>query len=205
MENPVVSVIIPTYNREKLIIDAIDSILNQTFQDFEILIIDDASTDNTEKVIKDLGNEKIRYYKLDRNGGQCIARNYGIKIAKGNYIAFLDSDDRWLPEKLEKQIACFNKGEKELGCVYAYAYEKDVIEDTTFLPNDIYFRGNIHDKFLEGFCPPTPSIFMVKKEALLKVNGFDEKLITFVDLDLWLRISKKYQFDYLDEPLIIKI
>lgn len=204
MENPIISVIIPTYNREKLIMDSIDSVLNQTFQDFEILIIDDVSTDNTEQLIKDLNNEKIRYYKLDKNGGQCIARNYGIKKARGKYIAFLDSDDRWLPEKLEKQLECFKNGSEKLGCVYAYGYEKDVIRDTIFLTNEPYYRGDLHEKFLDRFCPPTPSLFMVKKEALEKVNGFDEKLITFVDLDLWLRISKYYEFDYVNEPLITK-
>ena len=88
---PLISVIIPSYNREKLIVKAINSVLNQTFTDFEILIIDDASTDNTKQVIHDLNLENIRYFRLEKNGGQCIARNFGIKQAKGEYIAFLDS------------------------------------------------------------------------------------------------------------------
>lgn len=204
MKNPLISVIIPSYNREVLIIKAIESILHQTYTDFEILVIDDASTDNTKEAIDNLKNDKIIYYKLDKNSGQCVARNYGIKRAKGEYIAFLDSDDEWLPDKLKLQIDCFKKANDKLGAVYGYSYSKDVIKDETILIKPKYFRGSIYDKFLEGFCPPTPSIFLVKKEALLNVDGFDEKLITFVDLDLWLRLSKENEFDYVEEPLIIK-
>jgi glycosyltransferase involved in cell wall biosynthesis len=204
MTEPIVSVIIPTYNREKLILKALNSIFAQTFQGFEVIIVDDASTDNTEKIIHDLQNEKIRYIKLERNGGQCIARNIGIKAAKGNYIAFLDSDDEWMPGKLEKQLSCFNNGSKELGCVYGFAYQTDVLKNSTTLASKDFQRGNIRDKFLNGFCPPTPSLFMIKKDALLKVGGFDESLITFVDLDLWLRLSENYYFDYVEEPLIVK-
>jgi glycosyltransferase involved in cell wall biosynthesis len=204
MKDPLVSVIIPSYNREKLIMKAIGSVMRQTFNDFEILVIDDASTDDTGEVIKNLNNEKIRYFRMERNGGQCIARNFGIRNARGRYIAFLDSDDEWLPEKLKLQVECFRKGPKELGAVYGYAYQTDVIKNETTLPDNKFYRGDIHDKFLRGFCPSTPSIFMITSEALKKVNGFDEKLITFVDLDLWLRISEHYQFDFIDEPVIIK-
>jgi glycosyltransferase involved in cell wall biosynthesis len=204
MKDPVVSVIIPVFNREKLVVKAINSVLAQTYQDFEILIIDDASTDNTEKVIRDLNNDKIKYYRLDKNSGQCIARNFGIKKSNAKYIAFLDSDDEWFPEKLKLQIDCFDTGSDKLGIVYGYAYQKDVIKDKTTLYDREYYRGSIHDKFLEGFCPPTPSLFMVKNEVLQKLNGFDENLITFVDLDMWLRISEEYEFDYVEEPIITK-
>jgi len=202
--NPCVSVIIPTFNRKKLIIKAIDSVMKQSFQNFEILVVDDASTDDTENVIMQLNNNKVKYYKLDKNSGQCVARNFGIGKAVGKYIAFLDSDDEWLPEKLKLQVSCFDNGHDNLGAVYGYSYKKDTIKNTTDLIQGNYHRGNIHNKFLEGFCPPTPSIFMVKKEVLQKVNGFDEHLITFVDLDLWLRVSKHFEFDFVEEPLIIK-
>jgi glycosyltransferase involved in cell wall biosynthesis len=204
MKNPAISIIIPTYNREKLILKALDSAFNQTFQDFEIIVVDDASTDNTEQVIRNLSNEKIRYFKLNKNGGQCIARNYGIKQALGDYIAFLDSDDEWLPEKLSAQMECFIKGPKELGCVYGLAYRRDPVLDITDLIQQECFRGNIRQNLMNGFCPTTPSLFLVKKIALQEVDGFDEKLITFVDLDLWLRLSLKYHFDFVEKPLIIK-
>lgn len=204
MKDPVVSVIIPTYNREKLIVKAINSVLSQTYQDFDIMVIDDASTDNTEAVIKGLNNEKILYFRLDKNSGQCTARNYGIKRSKGKFIAFLDSDDEWLPSKLEKQMECFEKGPANLGSVYSYSYSRDMIKEMTTLVNGTYHRGNILNKLMEGFCPPTPSLFLIKKEALEKVGYFDEKLITFVDLDLHIRIGREYLFDFIEEPLIIK-
>jgi hypothetical protein len=122
----------------------------------------------------------------------------------GTYIAFLDSDDEWLPEKLSSQLECFRQGSEKVGCVYGYSYKRDAVLNMTDLIQQPYFRGDIHNELLNGFCPPTPSLFMVKKDALLEVNGFDEKLITFVDLDLWLRLSREYHFDYVEKPLIIK-
>jgi len=204
MSHPRVTVIIPTYNREKLILKALDSVFKQTFQDFEILIIDDASTDNTEKVIEELNHPKVKFLKMEKNGGQCIARNFGITQVSGEFVAFLDSDDEWLPEKLERQVELFDKGSDRMGGTYGNSYTTDAIRDETTLIKTNNFRGDIHDKFLRGFCPPTPSMFMVKREALEKVNGFDEDLVTFVDLDLWMRISEHYDFDYVDDPIIIK-
>lgn len=204
MKNPRVSVIIPTYNREKLILKALDSIFKQTFQDFEILIIDDASTDHTEQVIKDLNHPKVRYFRLEKNGGQCIARNFGTRHVQGEFVAFLDSDDEWLPQKLEEQIRLFELGSERLGAVYGYTYQTDVIKNETILSDTGYYRGNIHERFLTGFCPPTPSLFLVKRTALESKNGFDEDLVTFVDLDLWMRISEDYDFDYVEAPVIIK-
>jgi len=204
MTSPTVSIIIPSYNREKLIIKALNSIFAQTYQDFEILIIDDASTDNTKEVIDQLNNNKVKYFRLEKNSGQCIARNYGIKRATGKYIAFLDSDDEWLPDKLSSQLECFEKGSSGLGAVYCYLYQKYMTFNKTSQIGENYFKGNIHDMFLEGFCPPTPSLFLVKKEALEKVNYFDEHLLTFVDLDLWIRVSEFYTFDFVEKPLIIK-
>ncbi len=198
------SVIIPTYNREKLILKALDSIFRQTYQDFEVLIIDDASTDQTDRVIRELNHPRVRYFKMDTNGGQCIARNYGIRQAKGEFVAFLDSDDEWLPEKLEKQVALFDSGSKRMGGVYGNSYTTDAIRGTTQLVETRNHRGDVHEAFLRGFCPPTPSLFIVKREALERVGGFDEDLLTFVDLDLWMRISEHYDFDYVQDPVIIK-
>jgi glycosyltransferase involved in cell wall biosynthesis len=199
-----VSIIIPTYNREKFILRALQSAINQTFQDFEVLIIDDASTDNTYKTVLSLKNEKIRYFKLDNNVGQCVARNYGIGKSSGEYIAFLDSDDEWLPTKLEKQIKLLDSDNK-IGAVYCSSYNTD---DRTgimdLIKSDKYKRGNISFDLLSGLCPPTPSLFVVKSEIIKEAGMFDEKLITFVDVDLWLRIAQKCEFDFVNEPLAIK-
>jgi glycosyltransferase involved in cell wall biosynthesis len=206
MKNPKVSVIIPTYNRESLIMRSIDSLLKQTNQDFEIIIADDASTDNTEQVIKDFNDPRVTYFKLEKNSGQCVSRNRAMKLAKGEYIGFLDSDDEWLPTKIEKQLGVFeNSNDPKLAAVYCGFIEKDEVLGVTVTINRGNRRGNLYKSLLSGFCPSTPTMFLVKKDVLMQVNGFDENLPTFVDYDLWLRVAKLgYTFDFVDEPLIVK-
>ena len=108
-----VSVIITTYNRAHLVGKAIKSVLNQTFQDFELIVVDDGSTDNTEEVINSFNDTRIRYIRHKINKGGNAARNTGLRNSKGEYIAFLDSDDEWLPEKLERQLEVFKKSQDE--------------------------------------------------------------------------------------------
>jgi len=117
-KNPTVSVIISTYNRAHLIGRAIQSVLNQTYQDFEVIVVDDGSTDNTEEIVKSFNDPRIRYIRHEKNKGAAAARNTGIKAARGKYIAFQDSDDEWLPEKLEKQMKVFENAPPEAGVVY---------------------------------------------------------------------------------------
>ncbi len=102
--NETISVVIPSYNRATLIGRAIESVLQQTYSNIEIIVVDDASTDETESVVKRIKNDKLHYIKLKKNGGACKARNVGIRASKGEYIAFLDSDDIWNTDKLEKQM-----------------------------------------------------------------------------------------------------
>ena len=104
-----VSVIIPTYNRAKLLKRAIESVLNQTFQDFELIVVDDGSTDDTKEIVKSFNNQKIIYIYQENFGGAALPKNVGIKMAQGKYIAILDSDDEWLPEKLQKQVTLFER------------------------------------------------------------------------------------------------
>ena len=119
---PTVSIIIPTYNREQLLGRAIKSVLAQTYQDFELIIVDDGSTDNTERLVKSFNSEKTRYIRHRKNKGPAAARNTGIRSAKGDYIAFQDSDDEWMPEKLEKQMRAFTTAPPEVGVVYTSYY-----------------------------------------------------------------------------------
>jgi glycosyltransferase involved in cell wall biosynthesis len=206
MKNPKVSVVIPTHNRAKLITRALDSLKNQTNQDFEIFIIDDASTDNTEDVINNYNDSKIKYIRLSENVGQSKARNIAIKQANGEYIGFLDSDDEWLPEKIEKQLKLFEQSnDPRLAAVYCGSLKKDEIHNKTSIHKGGNVRGDIYVKLLSGFCPSTPTLFLVKKAVLIEVQGFDEFLPTFVDYDLWLRIARLgHTFDVVDEPLIVK-
>ena len=108
MKSPLVSVVLTTYNRADLISETIESILSQTFRNFELIVVDDGSTDNTEEVVRSYNDERVHYIKTDNWGGPAKPRNIGIKKAKGEYIAFCDDDDLWLPNKLEVQLKHFD-------------------------------------------------------------------------------------------------
>lgn len=198
--NPTVSVIIPTYNRANLVSRAIKSVLNQTYQDFEIIVVDDCSEDNTEEIVKSFNDSRIRYIKHKKNKGGSAARNTGIKRARGKYIAFLDDDDEWLPSKLEKQIMLFEKLSKHYGVVYSgyYIAKGDVIKRKV-LPK---YRGDVYGYLLKRNFIGSPTI-VVRKECFKRAGLFDEDLPASQDWDMWLRIAKYYKFEYILEPLAI--
>ncbi len=196
-----ISVIIPTYNREKTIVRAINSVLNQTYKDIEILVIDDCSTDNTEEIVRNLNEDKITYIKHTRNKGGGGARNTGIRLAKTGYVAFLDSDDEWLPEKIEKQLEVFHQSNDNLGLVYTgfqFIDEYGTIKKQT-IPKE---RGDISLKILEGNCLGTTSTVLVRNKYLRGINGFDESLPSCQDWDLYIRLSTLCTFDFIEEPLV---
>jgi glycosyltransferase involved in cell wall biosynthesis len=198
---PFVSVIIPTYNRARLLGRAIQSILNQTYPNFEIIIVDDCSSDNTENVVRSLCDERIRYIRQEKNTGAVVARNRGIKAAIGEYVAFQDSDDEWLPEKLEKQMKAFEIGPPDLGVVYTSYWRIDRGRGVYWPPS--YLKqtyGRIHDALLENNFIDTPTA-VVRKECFEKVGLF-ENLPRLQEWDLWLRISKRYSFGHVNEPLV---
>ena len=205
MKNPTVSVIIPTYNRENLIGRAIYSVLKQTYQDFEIIVVDDGSTDHTEDVIRQLQNKekRITYIKNKKNKGAATARNTGISEAKGKYIAFQDSDDEWLSGKLEKQMKMFKRAPLEIGVIYTgfWRIEGDKKE---YIPSDkiIKKEGDIHIELLKGNFVTTQSI-VVRKECFGKAGMFEEDLPRLQDWELVLRLSKYYHFKCIDEPLLV--
>lgn len=179
---------------------AMQSVLAQTYENIELLIVDDGSTDNTCEVVKPfLDDPRVRYLRQD-NKGQAAALNYGIRESRGEYIAFLDADDMWATEKLELQIPLFSKS-KKLGVVYSrFVY---IDENGTQLnrSNMKLFRGYITNLLLiynaVGF-----STGIVKKECFEHLGGFNENLKWGNDYDLWLRLSTKYEFDYVDKILL---
>ena len=196
---PKVSVIIPTYNYGQYIARAIDSVLNQTYQDFELIVVDDGSTDNTEEIIRTKQNDKIRYF-YQENKGAPSARNKGIEESKGKYTAFLDADDEWFPSKLEKQIEKFQKASARVGLVYSgliYIWKENEDKAIKIVPT---LRGNIFVSFLKVTVlgSPTP---LIKKNCFQKAGLFDERLPSCQDWDMWLRISKYYEVDYVPEIL----
>lgn len=197
-----VSVIIPTYNKAHLLGRAVQSVLNQTYQDFEVIVVDDCSSDNTERVVIGFDDDRIRYIRHEENKGAAAARNTGIKAAEGEYIAFLDSDDEWLSEKLEKQVRAFADGSTDLGVVYTgvrfIAGNKIKYAPSSNIKKK---EGYIHAVLLETNFIPLPAA-IVKKECLEKVGMFDESLPRLQEWDLWIRISTHYHFKYISELLV---
>ena len=195
---PLISVIIPTYNRADLLPRAVRSACGQTYRNLEILIVDDASADNTEEVARVLEKEdaRVRYVKRKENGGANAARNTGTQESKGEYIALLDSDDEWLPEKIEKQIEVFEKSlDKRLGLVYC-GYETICVENGKKYPEKIHTpKKRALKKLLIQNIIGTSSV-LIKKSFLQKSGEFDEheQLVIGEDHDMWIRLAEHCTF-----------
>jgi len=193
-------VVIPTYNHAHLIGRAIRSVLSQSFQDFELIIVDDGSTDNTEKVVEGFPDERLRYIRHDKNRGACAAMNTGIREARGDFIAFLDADNEWFPEKLEKQVTAFSKLPPEFGVVYT-SWWGIKGTDKYYGPTRKTKSGDIHRDILAIETVIDTSSVLVKKECFEKAALFDERLHHRMDWELFIRISRYYYFYHVNEPL----
>lgn len=198
MNNKLVSIILPTYNRAYVLNRAIDSVMGQTFKDWELIIIDDNSKDNTEDFIKGINDKRIKYIKNIKNLGGAEARNVGIRIAQGSYIAFLDSDDEWLPQKLEKQVVVLDS-KKDIGCVYVDFHTANFEKKQTYSP--IKKEGYIYSELQRANFITLPSL-MVRRECLESAGIFDKSLPRLQDWDLLLRLSLKYKISFIDEKLL---
>lgn len=193
-QNIRISVVVPAYNVEKYIVRSVSSILNQTIQPFEIIVVDDGSTDNTANLIKEFG-EKVTYY-FKENGGECSARNFGVKKAKGEWIAWLDSDDEWISTHLENFINVIHKKSdlKWFGAP-ANSYDENtgrLIHQYKKHPDDQLISGIFFKDYLSAlppyafFCADT---FIIHKEVFEKVGLFDITKKTGGDIDMWFRIG----------------
>jgi len=195
-----VSVIIPTFNRFKLISRAIDSVLSQTIKPFEIIVVDDGSSDNTSTFIKN--NYKSVKLIKQNNLGVSKARNVGIKNSSGNWIALLDSDDEWKNNKLEVQIKSLSEYDYYSVCHTNEIWIRNGIRVNQKKRHQKY-GGDIFDKCLD-ICRISPSSIIFKKNIINEVGWFDEGLSICEDYDLWLRITANYKILFIDEPLINK-
>ena len=201
--NPTVSIVIPTYNRAHLLSRAIQSVLNQTYADFELIIVDDGSTDETEKLVKSFNSGMIRYIRHRENKGIAAASNAGIQSAKGAYIAFLDSDDEWMSEKLEKQMSIFEKAPPEVGIVYTgFVVIRNNKKKYNLAGGIVSEAGNTFSNLLRGDFVLTSAI-LVKVECFKIAGAFDERFLVMSDSEMFLRISRYYQFKGVNEPLMI--
>ena len=200
---PRVSVVLPTYNRLSTLKRALTSVLEQSYTDLEVIVVDDCSQDGTRAYVEALSDTRIRYRRHKVNKGASAARNTGIKAARGNYIGFQDSDDVWLPDKLAKQVAPFEVVSPRVGVVYTGFYAVEG-EKKTYKPDAWVTQTDedIHTELLRGNFVGTPCA-LVKRECFERLGGFDETLSSLEDWDLWLKLSRHYHFAYVAEPLLM--
>ena len=201
-----VSAIITTHKRSPdTVLRAIQSVLSQTYSNLELIIIDDSPEcfelrEEVKKSILAINDARIKYIQHLTNKGASAARNNGIKNATGKYIAFLDDDDVWDPHKLEKQLNRIN--EMKCGLVYCRSITINEINNTKKERADRFFRGDVFDELLRTNFIGSTSFPLIKTECFTKCGYFDESLASSQDLDMWLRIARAYQVDYVDEPLV---
>ncbi len=199
IEDNQVSVIIPSYNSAHFVTTAVDSVLAQTYQNFEILVIDDGSRDNTREVLERYGT-RICYINQE-NAGVAAARNKGIEQSRGRYVSFLDADDTWYPEKLEKQVEALSKNPNCKFCYSAVMWVDDNLEELgirhshrkTSPLEDLLFYGNIIGSTCGVIC---------ERNLLNEIGGFDPNLSQCADWDMWIRLAMNTEFHYIEEPLI---
>ena len=197
---PAVSVVVPTYNRACRLGETLRSVLNQTCQDFEIIVVDDGSTDDTSKVMQSFPS--VKYIFTKENHGVSRARNEGLTHAKGRYICFLDSDDLWDEKKLQVQLQWM---EENIDCQVCYTDEIWIRRGVRVNPMNKHrkYSGDIFRHCLP-LCIVSPSSAMLRAGLFDEVGNFDESLPACEDYDLWLRIAMRYTFHFIKEPLIIK-
>ncbi len=201
MSSPSVSVVIPTYNRSVFLMESIESVFAQTIDDFELIIIDDGSTDDTRDLVLSLDDPRV-HYEYQGNGGVSSARNLGVSFARAPYLAFLDSDDLWLPTKLEAQLNFFDKRSDISIC---QTEEIWVRAGRRVNPKRKHAK---HSGWIFRECLPlcivSPSAVMFRRSAFDELGGFDENFPACEDYDLWLRAALRYEIHTMPEPLIIK-
>jgi glycosyltransferase involved in cell wall biosynthesis len=205
-----ISVIIPAYNAGQCIGRAIESVLGQGYSDYEVIVVDDGSTDNTAEIVRQYG-DRVRYIH-QKNAGVAAARNAGIAAAKGHWMAFLDADDEWLPAKLKAQMDLLARN-LELRWCGANRFQSDGRRKAAVGNGDIIARalgaGSVFPNYFAtaaaGKCPVTPSSMIIRKDVFETLGGFDtNREVMDEDLDMWLRIAHYYpQIGYIPEPLSI--
>lgn len=203
LESELISVIIPAYNCAATLPRAVESALAQTYKALEILVIDDASKDDTPAVAARY--PAVTYVRQPKNGGASAARNAGIARAKGAYIAFLDADDEWLPQKLAKQMELMRTSPLRpslVTCNSVWIGNSEADKDKNYYLSHPPSRGDrVWIKLLEQNFIPTPTV-LIKRSVFDTVKPFDEKLKIAEDLDLWIRIAERHAVDYLDDILV---
>jgi glycosyltransferase involved in cell wall biosynthesis len=200
----VVSVIVPTYNRGYCLEECIASVLGQTFADLEVVVVDDCSTDDTKAIVAAIADPRVRYVSHTENRGGAAARNTGIRASTSEFVAFIDSDDRWLPHKLEKQMALLQQKGEEYGFVYTWFTGRDLAGQEVWRMNETV-DGLASDALLVANAVGTFSSVLARRSVLELVGGLDEQMRSCQDWDLFVRLNavtkvccvEEYLVDYL--------
>jgi glycosyltransferase involved in cell wall biosynthesis len=201
--DPAVSLILPTYNRAELLPAAIQSVLDQSFGGFELIVVDDGSTDGTEGVLEGFDDPRIRRIRLTERGGAAGARNAGIAAAGAEWVGFMDSDVLWAPEKLERQFEALKGATDRVGAQFCAFWLQEhgrirrVPEAGLSSPSEGWYQQLLWGNFID-----TPSL-LIRKPLLLSLGGFDAAMPRFQDWDLALRLSRETEIQFLDEPLYL--
>lgn len=200
--NPSVTIVLPTYNRAHIISKSIDSVLNQTYRDFELIIVDDCSTDNTKSLIDNYGDERIHYVRCPENIGAAGARNFGVSFCSSPYLAFQDSDTVWTNDKLEKQMLYLQENPTFSLCFHPYVQieqGKKIIEPNPNVLNTL--SPHIFFDLLMSPMIGTPTILM-KTYVFRSVHGFLATLRSHEDYEFSLRVAKDFEIGFLKEPML---
>ena len=205
MDSYLVSAIITTHNRPpSMVLRAVNSVLNQTYYNIELIVVDDSNCDFPERI--DVENavqqasEKIQYIKHTNNKGGCAARNSGLMQSKGYFVAFLDDDDEWLPQKIEEQIKGFI--DNNIALVYCTYNIINLETGEKYIKPTQFRKGRVFNDLLKNNFIGGTSNPLIKKECIEKVGGFDEIMESSQDYDLWLRLSQHYSINYIEKPLL---
>jgi glycosyltransferase involved in cell wall biosynthesis len=202
-EQPLVSTVVTTYDRPQLVRYAIKSVLAQTYDPLEIIVVEDGSYTCVKEWLQEQGLRHVRYVRHEENKGLAAARNTGLRMAHGEFIAFLDDDDTWKPEKLQKQIALAVTLDSDYAIIYCGL---EVRNKSGQIVNKKMprLKGYIRNEIVQKGLSTIPSSCLFRKESLAKMAGFDTDIFTGIDHDIWMKMAKYgYKSDYVNEPLVI--
>lgn len=195
-KNLLVSIIVPTHNRASLLPRAIESLLNQTYQNIQIIVVDDGSSDNTQQLFSDYNDQRIKFIRNDQQQGACKARNQGIELAEGELVTFLDDDDEFLPERISRMLDIYNDKWAYIATGLYYINKGNVWEKR--IPKKVITLDDMLFKVTIG------NSILVSRSKLVELGGFDESLTSAQDYDLWLRLNISYgDAACVPEPLYI--
>lgn len=198
MENKKISVIIPTYNRKVKLPACVESVLSQTYENIEVLVVDDASTDGTEELFHEIQDRRLKYLRYEENHGACYARNYGAERSDGELIAFQDSDDIWHPDKLEKQVAFMEK--EQVDMCFCGMNRVAANGNHFHFPVHTFHKEHAVEEFLAENRASTQTMLMKRK--VWETLRFDDQIRRYQDWDFGIRAANAYDLGYLEEALV---